>query len=116
MTATEANKRLRAIARARSRIESLETQIRRLEHELKVAVVKAFNDMSGPLSGITVDEDELCLGSNECTMCPAQVCVYSQNAVSLPSQRRLNTDANTDPLTIHTTECLFCGVEDEHIW
>ena len=125
MTTTEAQEHLDAIANCRASIKTLMGTIRKHQTALVKIVVKAFNEQSEPIDGITVESREVVIGYASCDKSPIGVCVYSDRAMSIPGQleahawREKHGHATAEDImhkwgpATGTDACLFCGVPQD---
>jgi len=108
----------------RAKIRALREEIWKYEYrltEISEVAVRAFNEISEPLSGVVTESVDL--GSSPCLECPLGICVYcgdGYGAMSLPGQRlkrewRDEHRGTPDQYlpghpAMGTHACLFCGV------
>ncbi len=120
----EADELLALIGDKKRAIQTLMGKIHEHQRRLEAIAVEAFNELSEPIDGMTLEEGDMVIGYRPCAESPIHVCCYSNEVVSLPGQRaheRWRTEhAGTreehlypDIPTAHTDACLFCGTRQE---
>jgi hypothetical protein len=119
-TEADSFRHVREIVEARERILGLKNEIRKNQTKLIQIVVMVFNEVSRPLNGDTVENREIVLGFAVCTESPIGICVYSEDATSIPAQREAEAWHEAHRGTPEqyrcpasdarrTDACLFCG-------
>lgn len=115
---------LAAIDAARSTINASMNEIRKHRQVLIDEVVVAYNKISEPIDGVTVESRGVILGFQQCKESPIGVCVYASLAhevMSIPGQLEIlaREKEKGTYLDVHdleklsaatgTNACLFCG-------
>ena len=115
----EAQEHLAEIEKARLKTAKLVKDIRNRQKQLLQIVVKAFNERSEPINGVTVEGREVVLGFTKCDESPIGVCAYSERSMSIPGQLEMQAwrekhgrqpGITESSAATRTDACLFCGV------